>query len=137
MPMDAAAFYPLLRHAHLTLAAASVVLFAVRGAAVLAGRGWPARPALRVTSVAIDTLLLSAGAALWWMLGLHPAHDTWLAAKLAWLVAYIVAGSFALKHARSRRGRAVAYAAALVCVAFAATIALAHRPAGALAPLLP
>jgi uncharacterized membrane protein SirB2 len=114
-----------------------VAQFSVRGAAVLAGREWPGRPALRVASVAIDTLLLSAGAALWWLLALHPARDAWLGAKLAWLVAYIVCGSFALKRARTRRGRAFAYAASLGCVAFAASIALAHRSTGALAPLLP
>jgi uncharacterized membrane protein SirB2 len=64
------------------------------------------------------------------MLGLNPARDTWLGAKLALLLAYIVLGTFALRRARTWRGKAGCYVAALACAALMVSIALAHHPAG-------
>jgi hypothetical protein len=64
--------YPLLKPLHITLVVASGLLFTARGAAVLAGQGWPMRPLWRHASVAIDTLLLSAGVTMWVVLSLHP-----------------------------------------------------------------
>ena len=49
----------------------------------------------------------------------------------ALLLAYIVLGSFALKRAPTRRARAACYLAALVCVGWLVSVALAHHPAGA------
>lgn len=118
--------YPALKPLHIALAAASVALFASRGLGVLAGQGWPMARPLRRLVVGIDTALLAAGAALWWMLSLHPLRQGWLGVKLALLVAYIVLGSLALRRARTRGGRAVAFAAALLCIAAVVSIALAH-----------
>jgi uncharacterized membrane protein SirB2 len=129
--------YSVIKPLHVMLVAASGALFAVRGAAVLLGRGWPMRPAWRRSSVVIDTLLLAAGATLWAMLSLHPARQTWLGAKLALLLVYIALGSMALKRAPSRRARAACYAAALLVFAWMVSIARAHQPLGALAALLP
>lgn len=124
-------FYLPLRHAHQTAVAASLVLFAARGAAVLAGQAWPMRRGVRLSSVAIDTVLLGCGVALWVALGLNPLRETWLGAKLVLLLAYIVLGSYALKRARTQGARAGFYVAALACVAFMVSIAIAHHPAGA------
>lgn len=128
--------YPLLKPLHITLVTASGILFATRGAAVLAGRRWPMHPAWRHASVAIDTLLLSAGVALWAALSLHPLRNGWLGAKLGLLGVYIVLGSFALKRARSPRARALFYAAALAVFLWMVSIARAHDPLGALRVLL-
>lgn len=125
-------YYLPLRQAHVTAVTSSLTLFALRGAAVLAGRGWAMRRPWRVASVAIDTVLLAAGVALWTLLALNPVRDVWLAAKMALLVAYVVLGSCALKRARTRRGKALAFAAAAACAAAMVTIALAHHPAGLL-----
>lgn len=118
---------------HLTAVTLSLSLFALRGASVLAGRDWPMAPAARYASVAIDMLLLAAGATLWALLGLNPARDLWLGAKLALLLAYIVPGSLALKRARSARGRAICYFAELACAGSMVSIAICHHPAGRLA----
>lgn len=131
--VDAGSWYAPLRHAHMALVGLSVSLFLLRGAAVLArGRtsGWPAWPGLRAASVLIDSLLLSSGAALWALLGLHPLQHSWLGTKLALLLAYIVLGTLALKRARSARGRALAFAGALATVATMAAVAMAHHPLG-------
>ena len=120
--------YAELRLAHIGLAAGSVALFVARGVAVLAGQHWPMSTVARWTSVAIDTLLIGAGGTLWWMLSLHPARNPWLGVKLGLIVVYIVLGSLALKRAPSRSTKAVAFAAALICIGAVAAIARAHDP---------
>jgi uncharacterized membrane protein SirB2 len=124
--MNALSWYPWLKPLHIALAAASVALFASRGLGVLAGQSWPMARPLRRLVIGIDTALLAAGAALWWMLALNPLQQRWLGAKLLLIVAYIVLGSFALRRARSRGARVLAFAAALGCIAAVASIALAH-----------
>lgn len=121
-------FTPQLRQAHVGLATLSVSLFAARGLGVIAGASWPTSTAARVLSVAIDTLLLSAGVALWWLLGLRPDRDHWLMVKLVLIVMYIVVGSFALKRAPTQRLRILSFAASLGCVAAVISIALARDP---------
>lgn len=129
--MNLIEYYVPLRQVHMTAVAFSLALFAARGAAVLAGRSWPMRRTPRVASVLIDTVLLGCGIALWTALGLNPLRETWLGAKLVLLLAYVGLGSYALKRAPTRRARAGFYVAALLCVAFMVSIALAHHPAGA------
>lgn len=119
--------YPQIKQAHITLVALSGLLFACRGAAVLARQRWPMARPLRVASVVIDTLLLAAGATLWALLSLQPLRDAWLGTKLALLVLYVALGTLALK-----RRRAWAYAAGLACYLWMVSVAMAHHPLGAL-----
>lgn len=128
--MDPGHWYVPLRQAHLTLVSLSLALFAARGAGVLAGARWPAGRWPRLGSMAIDTALLATGAALWQLLGLNPAVQTWLGTKLLLLLAYIVLGSIALRRGRTPAARALAYVAALATVATMVGIARAHDPAG-------
>lgn len=134
--MTLAEFYPLIKSMHVALVVASGLLFASRGIGVLAGQAWPLRTPMRVTSVAIDTALLTAGVALWLLLGLNPVHDAWLGTKLLLLAAYILLGSLALRRARTCRARAVAFCAALACYLFMVSLAMARHPLGALRPWL-
>lgn len=122
--------YANLRGLHIALVLISGGLFAVRGVAVLAGRTWPMRPAVRRLSYGIDTLLLCAGVALWFMLGLNPWRDDWLGVKLLCLLVYIVLGSLALKRARTQRGRWIGFLAALGAFGFMLSVARTHHPAG-------
>lgn len=116
--------YPLLKHAHITLATASVALFCTRVSGVLAGARWPLRPGLRIAAVAIDTLLVGAGATLWWLLSLHPLRDRWLLAKLVLLVVYVGLGSLAMRQARTRAGKVIAFVLALAAIAMVVALAL-------------
>lgn len=130
--MSLIAWYPQLKHAHIALVAASGTLFALRGVAVLVGARWPMHRAVRIASVAIDTLLLSAGALLWWLLHLNPfLRDHWLGAKLGLLVVYVVLGSYALKRARGTVKRAAFLLASLIVFATMLSIALTRHPLGA------
>jgi uncharacterized membrane protein SirB2 len=91
---------------------------------------WPMRTLARRLSVFIDVWLLLAGGALWWLMQHHPVHNAWLGVKLLLLLVYVVLGSLALKRARTRRAKALCFAAALACVAFMASIAVHRHPLG-------
>lgn len=118
----------------MTLVSLSVALFTLRGIAVLAGASWPGRTGVRVASVVVDTLLLSAGVGLWLLLDLNPTVQTWLGAKLALLVVYVAFGTLALKRAAPRPIRLAFFCAALATVGLMVGIALAHDPRGWFAP---
>ncbi|SEJ44112.1 SirB2 family protein [Paraburkholderia diazotrophica] len=125
--------YPYVKLAHVSFVASSGLLFATRGAATLTGQAWPTRPGWRRLSYVIDTSLLAAGVTLWLMLHLNPVRDAWLGTKLLLLVAYIVAGSFALKHGRTRFVQCVSFGCALALYLLIASVAVTHRPLGLLA----
>lgn len=123
-------WYPQVRQAHIALVSASGALFALRGLGLLAGANWPRRTAWRVASVAVDTLLLAAGATLWALLRLDLAAAPWLAAKLALLVAYVGLGTLALKGERPPARRALWLAAAVLVFATMVSVAVTHHPLG-------
>lgn len=125
-------FYPQIKAAHVGLAFASGALFAVRGAAVLAGWRWSMSWPARWTSYAIDTALLTAALMLLSILPWALFGNGWLGVKIAVLVVYIVLGTLALRRARSQRMRAVCYVAALLAFLWMVSIARAHHPLGAL-----
>lgn len=125
--------YPLVRWAHMALVAISGTLFVVRGIGVLRGAAWPMTPVLRRTSVLIDSALLAAALTLLYILQLNPFAVGWLSTKIVLLLFYIVLGTFALKRARTLTGRAVCFVAAVLCLGWMVTVAVAHHPLGVLA----
>lgn len=129
-----AATYPWLLPLHLALVTLSVALFALRGLGVLAGQAWPMAGWARGLAPVVDSLLLLAGGALWWLLQLNPMIDRWLLVKLGLLPVYIVLGSLALRRAPTRATRALCFVAALAVVGFMVGIARAHHPLGMFAP---
>lgn len=128
--MDWIVHYPALRHLHMGLAISSGLLFAVRGAGVLARQRWPLHPVLRRLSVIIDTGLLAAAMRLLWELRLNPLVTPWLQIKLAVLLLYIALGLCTFKYARQREARALCYIAALACYGFILSVALTRSPWG-------
>lgn len=131
---DIAWAYPLLLKTHLGLVVTSVGLFTVRALAALQGQGWPLRQGWRRASEVIDSALLAAGASLWWLLQLNPLQTPWLGLKLGLLLVYIALGTMAMRSTASTPVRALFLLAALLCVAFMASIALARHPLGWWAP---
>lgn len=122
--------YPALLWSHRLLVGLSLSLFTARGLGALWRQDWVMRRGVRLTSVAIDSLLLSAGVSLWTLLLHNPLHEAWLATKLALLVIYVVLGSFALKRARSPAARLAFLLAALLCAAMMIAIARTRNPLG-------
>lgn len=129
-PELVATLYPWLLPLHIALVSLSVALFTLRGLGVLAGQAWPLAGWARGLAPVIDSLLLLAGGALWWLLQLNPTQQHWLLAKLVLLVVYIGLGTLALKRAPGRPAKALCFVAALAIVGFMASIAVAHHPLG-------
>ncbi len=123
-------FYVEIKWVHVFAVIASGALFALRGAGVLAGARWPMWPPLRHLTYTIDTVLLTAALMLATILRQYPFVDGWLTVKVCLLVVYIVLGTFALRRARTPRGRALCYAAALGVFLFIVSVARTHHPLG-------
>ena len=124
------AYYLQIKAVHVLAVLLSGGLFALRGAAALAGQRWPLATPLRLLSYAIDTLLLTAALMLFTLLPGAVFANGWLAVKLVLLVGYVALGVLALRRAPTARQRALAYVAALAVYATMASIARAHHPLG-------
>ncbi len=128
--MSLEAWYPVIKATHVGLALLSGAVFAGRGIGVLLGATAPMARSVRRLSQLIDTALLVAALLLLVILQLNPFTVSWLAAKLALLVAYILFGILALRRAPTVAGKAVCYVIALLCFATMVSIALTHDPLG-------
>jgi uncharacterized membrane protein SirB2 len=119
-------FHPAIKLVHVACVIASGSLFALRGVLVLGGSRAGNHGALRGLSYAIDTALLTAALMLVAILHVNPAQQPWLAVKLVLLPVYIVLGIFALRRARTVRGRALCFIAALAVFLYMAGAARMH-----------
>lgn len=126
--MTLAEFYPMIKTTHITLAVLSGTLFASRGLGVLAGAAWPTNRRMRTYSQWVDSALLLAAVLLLVALNLNPLTTPWLLTKLGLVLAYVVLGVFALRRASTRRGKGMAYAAALTCLLAIVAVARTHQP---------
>jgi len=113
-------FYPQIKSIHIAMAITSGLIFALRGAGVLAGMRWPHWLPVRWTSYTVDTALLTAALMLL----------TMLPGAMLLLVVYIVLGVFAIKRGRTRLAKAGFYVAALLTFGMVYSIARAHSPWG-------
>lgn len=127
--------YPQIELVHIVSALASGGLFLVRGLARQLGARWVMVAPLRYWSYAIDTVLLLSALALSAIIRQYPFVQAWLTVKVAWVVVYIVLGSFALKRGRTGTVRAACFVAAIVVYALILSIARTHDPLGALGAL--
>ena len=127
-------YYPQIRAAHLLAVVFSGTLFAARGLGVLAGARWPLHAIVRYSSYAVDTVLLTAALMLVSVLPAATFANHWLTVKLVLVVVYVGLGTLALKRARTPRGRAICYLAALVVFGVVIGIARHHSPLAWLSP---
>ena len=121
-------YYAQIRSGHLLAVALSGILFALRGAGVLAGATWPMHASVRFASYTIDTVLLTTALMLVAVLPSAAFANQWLTTKLVLVVAYIVLGTFALRRARTPRARLACYFAALAVFALVIAVARSHSP---------
>ena len=128
--------YLVLKQLHLTMVAASLALFVLRGAWMLRGSPRLAARWVKVLPHVVDSVLLASAIGLTITLRQYPFVQPWLTAKLLALVLYIILGSLALKPGRPQPLRAVAFGAALVVFLYIASVARAHDPWGFLAASL-
>ncbi|HNF66913.1 MAG TPA: SirB2 family protein [Plasticicumulans sp.] len=127
--------YLALHHTHVTAVCLSLGLFTLRGLWMLAGSPRVHAPWTRWLPPLIDTVLLASAIDLTRVLGQYPFVNGWLSAKVLALVVYIGLGAVALRHGRTYRQRATAFAAALLTAGYIVGAALQHSPASWLARL--
>jgi len=128
--MALASHFIAIRSVHVACVAMSGALFCVRGLLRLREVPLANHRALRILSQAIDTVLLTAAVLLTLIVHQFPLVDAWLTVKVALLVLYIGLGSLALRRARTPRGRAIAYVAALLTFGTIVSVAVTHSPYG-------
>jgi uncharacterized membrane protein SirB2 len=85
---------------------------------------------VRVAPHLVDTVFLLSGVAMLWLLHLNPLTQSWLLAKFAGLVAYILLGMVAIRRGPTRQVRIVAFIAAVSMFAYVAGVALTKSPLG-------
>ena len=118
------ATYTLLKYLHVGSVALSGAGFLVRGIWMLQDSPLLARRWVRVAPHLVDTVLLASAIALALMLGQYPLVHGWLSAKVLGLIAYIVLGTIALKHGRTRGIRIAAFCGALLVFAYIVAVAI-------------
>jgi uncharacterized membrane protein SirB2 len=119
--------YLSLKHFHMTCAALSGSLFLLRGVWMLRAPAMLQQRWVRIAPHMIDTLLLASavGLAVWSQQ--YPGQQSWLTAKVAALLGYIVLGSIALKRGRTKGQRLAAFIGALTLFAYIVTVAITKR----------
>jgi len=123
-------YYPVLRRVHIGCAFLTIVLFTLRGGLMMADSPWQRTAVLRYLPHAVDTVLLTTALMLTTVIHQYPFAVGWLTTKVVLLVIYILLGSVAIKHGRTKRVRVTAFIAATATVAFLVTVARAHDPLG-------
>lgn len=116
--------YLWLKHLHVSCVVMSGCLFALRGWWMLRAPHRLQQRWVRVLPHGIDTLLLASAVSLAVWSGQYPLAQDWLTAKVLALLVYILLGSVALKHGRTRAVRASALVAALLVLTFIVSVAL-------------
>jgi len=125
--------YLALKTVHAACAILSISGFALRGILMLADSRLLAARFARVAPHVVDTVLLASALWLSALIGQYPFVHGWLTAKVLALIAYIVLGTVALKRARGKAARAIAFALALGAAAYIVSVALTRDPLGFLA----
>jgi len=119
--------YLAVKHLHMSCAALSGALFALRGVWMLQGSDMLQRRWVKIAPHLIDTLLLVSALVLVFWSGQYPFAQPWLGAKVVALALYIVLGAVALKRGRTARIRAGAFAAALTVFAYIVAVAITRQ----------
>ncbi len=124
--------YLTLKYLHASSAFVSLALFMTRGVWMMATPERLQQRWVKVAPHVVDTVLLASAVALLWQLGGFEALRTqsWLVAKIAALLVYIVLGSIALKRGRTRRIRVAAFFAAIAVFGYIVSVAVAKSPSG-------
>ena len=120
--------YLVLKYVHTFAAVVTISGFLLRGWWMLRESDLLQHRATKIVPHINDAVLLLAGIGMLWVLQLNPFTQTWLLAKFAGLIAYILLGTIALKRGPTKEIRALALAAAVAVFAWVAGIALAKSP---------
>ncbi|HEX8613565.1 MAG TPA: SirB2 family protein [Telluria sp.] len=119
--------YLAVKHLHMSCAALSIFLFALRGVWMLRDSPQLGQRWVRSAPHIVDSVLLASAITMVVWSGQYPFAQPWLGAKVVALVVYIGFGVLALKPGRPKRVRATAFVAALLTVAYIVAVALTRQ----------
>jgi len=115
--------YLAIKYVHVGAVIVSFSLFFLRGLWMMAAPEKLAARWVRVVPHVIDTDLLVSAIALGVMTAQYPFVQSWLTAKVLALLLYILLGTVAIRHGRTRRVRIVAWILALVVFGYMVAVA--------------
>jgi len=116
--------YPVIKHLHLTLVAASVLFFLVRFVLHLRQSPIMDKKLVKIAPHVIDTFLLLSGLLLCVLIKQYPFVDPWLTEKIGAVVAYIFLAAISLKAQKSTLFKVFAALGAIGWVVYAAKLAI-------------
>lgn len=122
--------YQALKHLHMTCVILSLAGFLLRGWWMYRGSPLLSTRLVRTVPHVVDTVLLATAITLAVMIEQYPLQASWVTAKVAGLLGYIVLGTIALKRGRTMRIRLSAFAAAVVVFSWIVSVAFSKNPAG-------
>jgi uncharacterized membrane protein SirB2 len=117
-----------LKIVHVSSAAISYCLFALRGLWRWRGSSIMERRWVRIAPHCVDSVLLVSAIALAGQLGYAPLNSPWLAAKIVAVLVYISLGMVAFRIASTRTARMAAYLAAQLVFFYIVAAAITHDP---------
>lgn len=108
---------------HMSCALLSLLLFIWRGSMMWSGAPLTKRLWRRTLPDSVDTLLLSSGVLMAYLMEISPLDSHWLAAKITALIVYIVLGAIALTYGRKTRLKRYSFIAALFVFGYILAVA--------------
>jgi uncharacterized membrane protein SirB2 len=121
--------YLLLRQIHTLAAVISIAGFVLRGYWMLVDSCWLNHRISRIAPHIVDTILLSGGVGMLLVLSLNPLSQSWLLAKFAALILYILLGTVALRRGPTMQVRVLAFVTALLTYGYVVGVAISKSPA--------
>ena len=116
-----------LKHLHLTCISLSLILFVTRFYWRKQNPSMLQKKWVKILPHTIDTILLASAIGMAIIASINPLEQTWLAAKILALLAYILAGTFALKRANSPQAQNLSFVLALTCFAYILMVAFSKQ----------
>ena len=120
--------YLILKYVHVLAAIATISGFILRGFWMLQESEKLQHRVTKVAPHVVDTVFLLAGVGMIWLLHLNPLTQTWLLAKFAGLIVYILLGTIAIKRGSTKQLRTLAFVGAIAVFAYVGGVALTRSP---------
>ncbi|WP_230408163.1 SirB2 family protein [Undibacterium baiyunense] len=119
--------YLQLKHLHLTCITLSLILFVTRFYWRKQNPSMLQKKWVKILPHTIDTILLASAIGMAIIASINPLEQTWLAAKILALLAYIFAGTFAIKRASNPQVQNLSFVLALTCFAYILMVAFSKQ----------
>lgn len=119
--------YLAIQHLHVLTAVITAALFLLRGIWMLQSSSMLNKRWVNIVPHINDTILLGSAVVMVLWSSQYPFQQDWLTAKVLLLIAYIAAGTVALKRGRTKQVRVTAFILALAFLGYIFKIALTRQ----------